>query len=164
MTTLLLASLSLVALAALAFTFAPRAELVTEVHIAAPPSRVWAVLADGASYGSWNPFLTSMRGALVPGGTLTNVMRPGGGKPMTFTPTILAATPEKELRWLGRFLVPRLFDGEHYLMLDIVDGGTRLLHGERFLGIAFWFMSAEQFRADFEAMNAALKVRVEAVG
>lgn len=161
---LLLASVSLATLAALAVTFAPRAELVTEVHISAPPSRVWAVLADGASYSSWNPFLTSMHGTLVAGGTLTNIMRPGGGKPMTFTPTLLAVTPEKELRWLGRFLLPRLFDGEHYLMLDAVEGGTRLRHGERFIGIAFWFMSPEQFRPDFEAMNAALKARVEGAG
>lgn len=159
---LLLASLSIGALAAL--TFAPRAELVTEVHIAAPPSEVWAVLADGASYGRWNPFLTSMRGELVVGGTLTNTMRPGGGKPMTFTPTLLAVTPEEELRWLGRLFVPRVFDGEHYLLLDAVDGGTRLRHGERFRGVALWFMSPEQFRPDFDAMNAALKARVEGTG
>jgi hypothetical protein len=42
--------------------------------------------------------------------------------------------------------------------------GTRLRHGERFRGIAFWFMSPEQFRPDFEAMNAALKARVEGTG
>lgn len=35
------------------------------------------------------------------------------------------------------------------------------MHGERFSGVGLWFIDPEQFRANFEAMNAALKKRAE---
>jgi hypothetical protein len=57
-----------------------------------------------------------------------------------------------------------VFEGEHYFLLDPTGTGTRLRHGERFHGVALWFMSPERFRADFDRMNAALKARVEAGG
>lgn len=144
-----------------AFAFAPQAEIVTEVEIDAAPGEVWAVLADPAGYRDWNPFLISMEGELAAGATLTNTMKPAGGSEMTFRPTLLKVAPEKELRWLGRLLLPRIFDGEHYFLLEEHNGGTRLVHGESFRGVLLWFMDVERFRADFEAMNAALKARVE---
>lgn len=144
-----------------AFAFAPRVEIVTEIDIDAPPATVWSVLADLPGHREWNPFIVSMEGELVEGATLVNTLRPAGGSEMTFRPTVLTVTPERELRWLGRFLMPRIVDGEHYFLLQEREGGTRLVHGERFCGVAFWFMDAEQFRADFEAMNTALKARAE---
>lgn len=154
------AVVGLVVVAGLWLASRKRDELVTEVVLPASPERVWAVLTDGARFAEWNPFIRSMDGALVPGGRLRNVMAPAGGREMTFTPTVLAVRPGAELRWLGRLPVPGVFDGEHYFLLTPVAGGTRLVHGERFRGLAFWFMKAETFRADFERMNAALAARV----
>lgn len=154
------ALVGLVVAAGLFLASRKRDELVTEVVLPAPPERVWAVLSDGARFGEWNPFIRAMDGELVPGGKLRNVMAPAGGREMTFTPTVLAVRPAAELRWLGRLLVPGLFDGEHYFLLTPTAGGTRLVHGERFRGIAFWFVKAESFRGDFERMNAALVARV----
>ena len=37
---------------------------------------------------------------------------------MTFKPTVLAVHPERELRWLGRFILPGLFDGEHSFRIE----------------------------------------------
>lgn len=148
-------------LAGLAFAFAPEREIVTEVRIDAPPERVWSVLTDGAAYGSWNPFIVSMKGKIAKGETIENIMEPQKGKQMTFLPKVLVAEPGRELRWLGRVLMPRIFDGEHYILLTEQDGGTRLVHGEKFRGIGLWFIDAEQFRPNFEAMNAALKRSVE---
>lgn len=37
---------------------------------------------------------------------------------MTFHPVVLVAVQERELRWLGRLLIPGLFDGEHTFQLD----------------------------------------------
>lgn len=144
-----------------AFAFAPRNEIRTTVDIDATPAEVWAVLADPAGYPEWNPFLVRMEGEIAEGATLTNTMRPAGGSEMTFRPTVLKVEPERELRWLGRLFVPRLFDGEHYFLLEVHDAGTRLVHGERFHGIGLWFIDVDRFRSDFEAMNAALKARVE---
>ena len=40
---------------------------------------------------------------------------------MRMRPTVLVAEPGRELRWLGRLFVPRLFDGEH--RFEIHDDG-----------------------------------------
>lgn len=144
-----------------AFAFAPRAEIVTEVGIDATPAQVWSLLGNPGSYRDWNPFIVSMEGELAEGATLVNTLRPQAGSEMTFRPTVLKAEPERELRWLGRLFVPRIFDGEHYFVLDEREGGTRLVHGERFHGVLLWFIDANRFRADFERMNAALKAQVE---
>lgn len=158
---LLASAAAVVILVAGALAFAPRAEIVTEVEIDATPAQVWSLLGNPASYRDWNPFIVSMEGQLIEGATLVNTMRPEAGSEMTFRPTVLRAEPERELRWLGRLFVPRLFDGEHYLILEERNGGTRLVHGERFQGVLLWFIDASRFRADFERMNAALKARVE---
>lgn len=161
MSNLLIATIVIFALLGLAFAFAPREEIVTEIQIDAPPSAVWSVLTDGDAYGDWNPFIVSMRGRITEGATLENTMRPRSGSQMTFRPTVLRADSPEEFRWLGRVYVPRILDGEHYLLLTANEGGTRLVHGELFHGIVLWFMDVEQFKADFERMNEALKNRVE---
>lgn len=161
MTTLLATVFITAILVAGAFVLAPRAEIVTEVEIDATPRQVWSLLGNPESYRDWNPFIVSMEGELAAGATLVNRMRPEGGSEMTFRPTVLKAEPERELRWLGRLFVPRLFDGEHYFVLHARDGGTRLVHGERFHGVLLWFIDTNRFRADFKRMNAALKARLE---
>lgn len=161
MKTALLGLAILVLLIAAGWAMAPQREIVTEIEIAAPPDHVWAVLTDGAKYPEWNPFIVSMAGDIRAGATLTNRMRPQAGSPMTFRPVVLRAEPDRELRWLGRLGLPRIFDGEHYFLLNPSPEGTRLVQGERFRGIALWIIDPEQFRADFEALNAALKARAE---
>ncbi|NYS25999.1 hypothetical protein HUK65_13470 [Rhodobacteraceae bacterium 2376] len=76
-------------------------------------------------------------------------------------PRVLVAHPGRELRWLGRLGLPRLFDGEHYFRLIPEAGGTWLIQGERFHGLLLWAMDVQQFRAGFEPGNAALKARAE---
>jgi hypothetical protein len=147
-----------------AFALAPRSILETRIMIDAPPDRVWAVLADRAAYGQWNPLVTASDGPLVAGGTITNHMRFRNGTSPVFKARLLVVEPGRQLRWLGRFMVPRIVDGEHYFVLQAKGEGTELIHGEDFVGIALWFVSVEQFRADFEGFNRALKQRVESGG
>ncbi|MEA2131661.1 MAG: hypothetical protein QOJ85_4552 [Solirubrobacteraceae bacterium] len=90
---------------------------------------------------------------------------PPGGRTMTFKPTVLSAEAGRELRWLGRFLVPGLFDGEHSFRLEELAGGrTRLTQAERFRGLLVGPLSGtlEKTRLGFEQMNRALKQRAEA--
>lgn len=149
----------------LAMVFAPNRQLETVIVIDAGRERVWEVLADGEAYADWNPFIRRMEGDLAPGNRLRNVLQSSPDSQMTFRPTVLVVEPARELRWLGRLFVPRLFDGEHYFVLeDAAEGATRLVHGEHFRGLLLWFMDAEQFRGNFEAMNEALKQRVEEGG
>lgn len=161
MKTLLLSAAAVVVALSAAFALAPRNDIRTEVTIAAPPAEVWSVLTDGAAYREWNPFIVDMKGKAAVGERLENTMQPEGGSAMTFRPTVLVADKDKEFRWLGRLFLPRLFDGEHYFLLEETAEGTRLVHGETFRGVLLWTIGTDRFRADFERMNAALKARVE---
>ncbi|MFC0625218.1 SRPBCC family protein [Kribbella deserti] len=138
--------------------------LTTSIEIEAGPERVWAVLSDRAAYGEWNPFIISSTGDLVTGSTITNVMRDATGKDSTFTPTVLVATPNQELRWLGRVGPGAIFDGEHTFRIEpLGPGRVRLVQEERFQGVLVPFMRGwlrDSIEPQFIAMNEALAKRV----
>jgi hypothetical protein len=84
---------------------------------------------------------------------------------MTFKPTVLAAEPARELRWLGRLLVPGLFDGEHSFRIEPLPGGrSRFVQSERFSGVLVRPLrkTLDRTLLGFEQMNGALKAEVEA--
>jgi len=133
------------------------------VDIAAAPERAWAVLADLAAYPEWNPFIRSASGKLAEGARLTLRLAPAGGRAMTFRPTVLAARPGKLLRWIGRLIVPGIFDGTHQFTLEDLGGRTRLTQSETFRGLLVPFTGTTMTRteASFHALNQALKERAE---
>lgn len=142
--------------------FLPADRLDTTIDIAAPPEAVWRVLTDFTGYAEWNPFIRKASGAPIAGTRLVATMHPQGRKPMTFRPLIVRAEAGRALVWRGHLPVPGLFDGEHAFLMTPLGTGTRLDHGEGFRGLLVPFVQAEGFRADFEAMNRALKARAEA--
>ncbi len=87
--------------------------LHTQIDIDVPAERVWDALTNIADYPTWNPFMPHLAGTLAPGERLEVTLEPPGGAAMTFRPTVLAVEPARELRWVGRLLIPGLFDGEH---------------------------------------------------
>ena len=139
-------------------------ELRREIDIDAPPSAVWAVLTNTDSYSDWNPFIRRVSGDLRKGGKLEVRIEPPGGRAMTFKPTVLNVENERELRWLGRFLVRGLFDGEHIFRLEALDDGrTRFTQAERFSGILVraFRTTLDKTELGFEHMNTALKAQAE---
>jgi hypothetical protein len=92
--------------------------LPREVGIDAPPERVWAVVTDFAAYPEWNPFIRRISGELHEGAKLEVRIEPPGARAMTFKSTVRAVEANRELRWLGRLLVPGIFDGEHSLRIE----------------------------------------------
>jgi hypothetical protein len=140
-------------------------ELRSEIEIAAPPERVWEVLTDFDRYPGWNPFMRSVVGRCALGSRLTVRIEPPGARGMTFKPTIRTLTATREIRWLGRLLVPGLFDGEHRLAIEPLEGGrTRFVQSERFSGllVGLFAKTLAATQRGFEQMNAALKIQVEA--
>ena len=137
----------------------------TSIDIAASPTRVWKILTDFAAYPEWNPFITRIAGLPVVGGRLVVTIQPPGRKAMMFRPIVLAATPEVELRWRGRLLIPGLFDGEHLFRLSPANGGCRLDHSEAFSGLLAGLLGGTlpATRRGFVAMNEALKARAEGI-
>jgi hypothetical protein len=139
-------------------------ELRREIEIDAPPERVWAVVTDFAAYSEWNPFIRSISGELHEGAKLEVRIEPPGARAMTFKPTVRAVEGSRELRWLGRLLLPGVFVGEHSLRIDPLDGGrSRFVQSESFSGLLVGLFKGTlaKTEAGFEQMNTALKARVE---
>lgn len=140
-------------------------QLRSDIDIDASPERVWEVLTDFAAYPDWNPFMVRARGSARPGERLTIRMQPEGGRGMTFRPTVLEATPGRRLRWLGRLLLPGLFDGDHSFTIEpLGPDRTRLVQQEQFRGLLVRLAAASLDRRTlpaFAKMNQALKRRAE---
>ena len=141
-------------------------ELRTEIEIDAPVEAVWETLTDLTAYPEWNTFIVSAEGRAAVGERLTNHLQPPRGRAMTFKPTVTVVEPTVAFEWLGRLGMPGIFDGRHrFDLAPSANGGTRLMQSEQFSGILVRFVRRSldtQTIAGFEAMNAALKARVEA--
>jgi hypothetical protein len=136
-------------------------EVITKIAINAPPAKVWSVLTDFSAYPAWNPFITRIAGTPAVGQEIdadlhtTNITSRNHVKAR-----ILVADPEHQLRWRG--VLPGLFSGEHYWIVRAAPGGgSELEQGEVFRGVLVPFVKPERLRVDYEAMNRAMKARVE---
>jgi hypothetical protein len=139
-------------------------EIRREIEIDAPASAVWAVVTDFGSYPDWNPFIRTIKGDLRQGTRLKVQIEPPGGRAMVFKPTVVLVEPERELRWIGRVLVPGIFDGQHSLRIDPIDEGrSRFTQAERIGGLTVGAFGGllRKTAVGFEKMNAALKARAE---
>lgn len=140
-----------------------RISVTTEIN--APAEVVWAQLTDTAAFAEWNPFMPSLAGSLAKGERLEVRITPPGAKGMTFRPTVTVVEENRELEWLGRFLVRGLFDGRHTFVLEPVPGGTRLTQEETFTGVLVPVLASTLAKTEdgFRQMNEALKARAERV-
>jgi hypothetical protein len=141
-------------------------ELRTEIEIDATPARVWAVLSDFQRYPEWNPFVTAISGALVPGSDLRVALSGPGGRSLVIRPRLSSVVSGSEFAWRGKLLSGRVFVGEHrFQIVPVSDRRVRFVHSEQFAGVlvpALRKLLNTQTRAGFEAMNRALKARAEA--
>src|SRR5437867_5294586 len=139
-------------------------ELRTEIEIDATPERVWAVLIDFEKFPDWNPFIRSIRGNVQVGSRLDVLLGASGTRAMRFRPIVKAVVPNRELRWLGRLGLPRLFDGEHIFQIEPLGPiRSRFVQRERFRGLFVPLLARSlnrDARRGFEEMNRALRERV----
>jgi hypothetical protein len=140
-------------------------ELRNEIEFRGTPEAAWEVLADLPAHAEWNPFITRIGGELRAGSRIEVRLQPAGGRAMTFRPTVVVADPGRELRWIGRLLVPGVFDGEHRFVIEAAGPGrVRLIQSERFRGLLvplLWKSLQPGTLDGFRAMNEALARRVE---
>ncbi|MEX0662542.1 MAG: SRPBCC domain-containing protein [Balneolaceae bacterium] len=143
-------------------------KIITEIRINAPVSSVWSILIDFQRFPEWNPFITEASGHIEEGTQLKIHIEPPNSSGMTFKPTITKIKQERELRWLGRVLIPGIFDGEHIFELKpINEKETQFVQREKFKGVLvpfLWKSLHKNTRQGFEEMNAALKKRAEQQG
>ena len=82
---------------------------------------------------------------------------------MSFKPTVTSVAKDRELAWLGRFVMPGLFDGAHRFTLEPTQSGTKLQASESFSGLLVGFSRGllQHTQLGFEQLNTALKRRAE---
>ena len=138
-------------------------EIKTEIIINAPKEKVWAVLTNFADYGNWNPFIVSIEGEKAVGKKLKNTLMLNG-KANVFKPVIKRWEENEAFAWLGGGTW-KMFTGRHYFLLeDLGNKQTKLIHGEKFGGLLrpiVMRMIGEETLESFLKMNRALKARVE---
>jgi len=140
-------------------------QIQVATRIDAPAPLVWQVLTDVEAYPSWNPLVVHLSGELQEGARLNAQIALPGRRPMTFRPTVQRVISEQLFRWKGHLLVPGLFDGTHqFEVVPVGPSEVEFVHSEQFEGLLVplvWRSLEAPTRAGFEAMNEALKVRVE---
>jgi hypothetical protein len=139
--------------------------LDASIDIAAPPERVWQVISDLPAYARWNPFIVRAGGELALGGRLRVTIVAPGHRPVTFKPRILELEPGRSVTWLGRTLLPGLFDGHHTLTVTPTDEGARFRTREEVSGVLVPLLGGimRDSQRGFETMAAAVKARVDAL-
>jgi len=134
----------------------------TEIAIEASAEKVWDVLTDFASYPDWKPFIQKFTGTAAVGETFNVEIHPVHlDSSQSFSPEVLVADDNKELRWLGRVLSPAIFDGEHFFQIEKTKSGSCLMNNENFRGILLLAYDKDDFVPSFEAAIEALKKRIE---
>lgn len=141
-------------------------EIKTEIIINGTKEKVWQVLADFATYPSWNPFIVQIEGQMIKGTRLKNTLL-NGGKKYQFKPILIAVEPGESFSWLGSLFFKGLFDGLHTFKLeDAGNGQIKLIHSESFSGLLSGYILKKigtDTRNNFVKMNQALKDRVESL-
>jgi hypothetical protein len=134
-----------------------------DILIDRPPADVWKVVSNSTAYPGWNPFITRVDGDFREGETIRIVLGTESDS-MVFKPTVLVVRPEQELCWHGSVGIRGIFDGTHCIHLTAAPGGTRLEQTESFSGFLVGRLTKgvlEETQRNFQAMNAAVKQRVE---
>ena len=136
--------------------------LETSIVIHASAQKIWNILTNFEKYPEWNPFVLSVSGEPAKGEKLkVNIQG------MKLAPVVLVAEKETEFRWLGKFFIDGLFNGEHYFKLnENPDGTTKFTHGELFSGVLTGLFAKTletKTKTGFQNMNLSLKKRAESV-
>jgi hypothetical protein len=140
-------------------------ELRSEIEFDGTPAEVWTTLTDLQAYPHWDPFIERIEGEVRAGAKLDVRIQPVDERGITLHPTVLAAEPGRELRWIGHLMVPGIFDGEHrFLIEEAGPSRVRFTQSERFGGILvplLWKKLRDGGTArGFRAMNEAIARRV----
>ncbi|MGH4021351.1 MAG: SRPBCC family protein [Pseudonocardiaceae bacterium] len=138
--------------------------LRSETQIDAPAERVWAVLADFASWSRWNPTLISAEGTATVGARVRLRLRLGRHL-ITLHRTILEVDPPCRLRWRSSPGIPRLVDVERVFDLESLGPSrVRLVQSERGRGILapvlLWLL-ATPIMQGYQNLGRALGEQVE---
>ena len=130
-----------------------------EITIDATPEEVWSVLTDASNYAAWNPLLVPISGEIREGGEVEYRMTQPDGTQSIMKSTVEKVVALKELH--QRAGIPGILTAHHSYRLEPTQGGTRLIQHEVDNGVAMLFWDSSWVQPTYEAVNQALKLRVE---
>lgn len=140
-------------------------EISTEIIIEGSSAAVWEVLTDFGRYPTWNPFIREIKGDPIVGSRLELKIMTPRKKIRKYNPVVTVVSPNRELRWYGRALLPGILDGERIFKIsDSENQTTRFEHKEIFGGLGALIGGKFLVNDILESennMNRALKHEVE---
>lgn len=139
-------------------------DIRTEIEINASAEKVWQILSDFENFPKWNPFVIKVLGKPQKGEILNIEVQLPESRLLKFTPLVLKAEPNKELRWVGT-MPAGAFRGEHFYQIEsLSENKVRFIHGEHFSGWLvrlIWLMVGKATEKGYLLMNEALKKEAE---
>jgi uncharacterized protein YndB with AHSA1/START domain len=129
--------------------------------ISAEPDAVWAVLADGATWPSWDSGVEAVEGRLASGEKVRIRSSAAPGK--AFPVTVTAMEPPHRLELSGGMPLG-LFRGVRTYTLTPADGGTLFRLREEYTGpmLPLIWRSMPDLQPSFDRFAAGIRQRVEA--
>jgi len=156
---LMVSGLSVIALSACSLL--PEKKIYTEIDINTPKQIIWDILIDNQAYPQWNPYHVKVEGDLQLGQILKLEIHKPNKSVVHIEPHVMEIKPLQRLIWGGG--IEGIFYGKHvFELLSLREGVTRLVHKERFSGIAIPFAELGSIEEGYNLMNEALKKRAEA--
>lgn len=139
-------------------------DIRTEIEINVSAEKVWRILTDFENFPKWNPFVIKALGKPQVGEILKIEVQLPESRLLKFTPEVLKAEANKELRWVGT-LPLNAFRGEHFYQIEsLSENKIRFVHGEHFSGWmvrSIWAMVGKATEKGYGIMNEALKKEAE---
>ncbi len=140
-------------------------EIRTEVEIAAPPEKVWAILTDFESWKEWTPIINQASGTPALGSELNITMIGEDGKDgPNYIPVVTNLQEPTSFRWRAKMMSEILMTNDKIFELEQTATGTRLVHKELFKGMLvplFWGKFSNHVPVMLNSMNDALKIQAE---
>jgi hypothetical protein len=141
-------------------------DIQTEIEINASAEKVWQILSNFEKFPAWNPFVINVLGTPKVGEILQIEVQLPESRLLKFTPKVLIAEPNKELRWVGTSPLGS-FRGEHFYKIEsLTENKIRFIHGEHFSGWAvglIWTLMGKSIEKGYRLMNEALKEKAEKI-
>lgn len=141
-------------------------EIESEIEIAAPKDKVWAVLTNIDAWQEYNPALIASTGVAKSGSTHSTTMRgedPSQAGPQ-YQPDVISFEDGVSYRWRAVMGAGIVFTNDKVFRLEETETGTKLYHSEVFNGMMLPLMKNYISRGVppiLAEMNQAFKARAE---
>jgi len=136
-------------------------EIRTEVTLAAPAERIWALLTDCSLYPQWNPLFQKGTGVLNIRERLELTVHLPGITPFTITPQLLIVEPPEKFGWRHTWASTALLTWDYAIELDpLGPDRLRFVQTSTFKGLAGPLFNLALGRSVSEGMlglNGAVK-------